>query len=272
MSSSGNFNTIYFQNAFPLSTITAGYPPLTMLAVGNNGFLKPYTFNQYQRACGVQDTSTITSGISSYVDTQISSTTNIISLNTSNITSTLNILDSNIKYNGKTYFYSIGTSKDFISTYNGNYPQGPIGIKINDITIPLNAQSLINSGNYVVNVNLQYSIYVSTTSLQIPSFTWVSTLGAFNSLNTNTPGVSVTSRIGNNQYSQINSSLTFLPYSIINTTQQIPNNTSKFRVEFWLSNTGSTLPDATVPYFDIYMPANNNISFTLIPTTSYSSF
>jgi hypothetical protein len=177
-----------------------------------------------------------------------------------------------IKYNGKSYFYSIDTSKDFISTYNGNYPQGPIGIKINDITIPLNAQSLINSGNYVVNVNLQYSIYVSTTSLQIPSFTWVSTLGAFNSLNTNTPGISVTSRIGNNQYSQINSSLTFLPYSIINTTQQIPNHTSKLRVEFWLSNTGSTLPDATVPYFDIYMSANNNISFTLIPTTSYSSF
>jgi hypothetical protein len=93
MSSSGKFNTIYFQNAFPLSTITAGYPPLTMLAVGNNGYLEPYSFYSYQSTSGFTDTSTITSGISSYIDKQISTTITYIN---SNVFSTVTYINSNV--------------------------------------------------------------------------------------------------------------------------------------------------------------------------------
>jgi len=274
MSSSGKFNTIYFQNAFPLSTITAGYPALTTLAVGNNGYLQPYSFYSYQSTSGFTDTSTITSGISSYIDNQISSVIQNISSSLSTLTCSLSnnlttSLNNTINIIPKTKFYSINNNKNFVSTYNGNYPQGPISIATNKIILSDQLKSLINEGNYCVNVNFEYSIYVSTTSLQTPSFTWISTIGVFDNLSLINKGTFINSRLGNNQYSQINNSLTFLPFNVIGTTNQIPNNIHNFHIEFCLSNSGSTLPNATIPYFDIYMPASNNITFTLIPISYY---
>ena len=266
MSSSGNFDTIFFQKAFPLSTITSGYPPLTMLAVGPTGYLKDYSFYNYQSSCGFKDTSTITSYLSSYIDKSISTTNVTINSNVSTIYNTISTVNSNIVYNGKTYVYTLPFANNFISTYDGTYPQGPIGIKTSNLFLantPL--KTLMDSGKYTIMVNLQYSIYVSTTSLQIPSYTWISTIGMFNMVGTN--GASFTTRLGNNEYSHINTSLIFNPISVTRDYIQIAANNNNFHLELWLSNSGSTIPTATVPYFDIFMQAENNVTFTCIPIT-----
>jgi hypothetical protein len=113
---------------------------------------------------------------------------------------------------------------------------------------------------YTTYVNIEYSLSVSTNT----TFSWVSTLGIFNQLDDpsyiyGNKGVSFTTRIGNSQYSHINTTLLFNPQTPGYNTE-IPINVSNFHLELYInSNTTAS------PAFDMYMQGQNNIIFTLVP-------
>jgi hypothetical protein len=121
--------------------------------------------------------------------------------------------------------------------------------------------NLINTGNYNVYVKFDYSLYLSTS---YDTFTFVDTLGSLNDLGNplftyGNKGSLTTTRVGNNTYTQINANLLFNPNPL-----QMPANISNFQIQINLNSTinaTSNLP----PYFDIYIPSENNFVITLCP-------
>jgi hypothetical protein len=120
---------------------------------------------------------------------------------------------------------------------------------------------LINTGNYNVYVNFDYSLYLSTS---YDTFTWVTTQGSLNALGNplftyGNKGSLNTTRIGNYTYTQINANLLFNPNPL-----QMPANVSNFQLQINLNSTiNATSP--IPPYFDIYIPSQNNFVVTLQP-------
>ena len=279
--SSGTFETLFFQKAVPLINDVTGYSTLTMLAVGSNGYLEGYSFHEYQSTCGFQDSSTLT--------TVLTKTFN------STLTSTITSINSSIDFIGKTYISTIPLVQWVSSQTITNYPyyynstffsslvssfvstgvlapsyifdfastgtlQYGSSITTPSIWLGSNLSGLINSGKYTTYVNLQYSLSLSTNT----TFSWISTLGVFNQLDDpsymyGNKGVSFTTRLGNYQYSHINTTLLFNPQTPGYNTQ-IPTNVSNFHIELYVN---SNTPSAS-PVFDIFMQGNN-ITFTLVP-------
>jgi len=290
--SSGTFDTLFFQKAVPLINDVTGYSSLTMFAIGNQGYLEGQSFYAYQSTCGFQDSSTLTIALTSSFNSTLTSQISSLALSTA---STISQINSNIAFIGKTYistiplvkwvssqtvtnypfyynstFFSTPFISTFISTgvvapsYSFDFASTGVVQYSSNITIPsfwlgANLSQLINSGNYTTYVNLQYSLSLSTNTT---SFSWVSTLGVFNQLDDpsytyGNKGVSFTTRLGNDQYSHINTTLVFNPkYST-----QIPINISNFHLELYVNSNKS----ADSPAYDIFMQGQNNVTFTLVP-------
>jgi len=124
-------------------------------------------------------------------------------------------------------------------------------IKIPNLWLGNGLTSLINSGNYNVYIDFDYSLYLSTSA---DSVTWVTTLGSLNALDNplfifGNKGSSKLTRIGNTTYTQINTRLAY---------NKTPANVSNFQVQLNLSS-------ILMPYFDIYVPSSNNFKITLSP-------
>ena len=279
--SSGNFETLFFQKAVPLINDVTGYSTLTLFAVGSNGYLEGQSFYRYQSTCGFQDSSTLT--------TVLTKTFN------STLTSTVTAINNSIEFIGKTYISTIPlvqwvssqTITNYPYYYNSTFFSSLVSSFVSTgvlassyifdfastgklqygstITTPSfwlgsNLSGLINSVMYTTYVNFEYSLSVSTNT----TFSWVSTLGIFNQLDDpsyiyGNKGVSFTTRIGNSQYSHINTTLLFNPQTPGYNTE-IPINVSNFHLELYInSNTTAS------PAFDMYMQGQNNIIFTLVP-------
>lgn len=254
MAVSGNFDTLFFKNAVPLIDENTPFTPLNMLAVNQSSIIQGYSFYEYQQACGIQDTSTILTTVSTNINTTVST---IQGRTLSSITS----LASNINFIGKLYTSTIEYPQniDFIST--GSNQTYPGQILTPFITLGSTISQLINSQRFNVYVDFQYSLYLSTPS---DNFTFVNTLGSLNTLDDpvllfGNKGSSNISRVGNNVYTTLNTSLLFSP-----TVTQMPANISNFQLQINLNSTLNA-SSSTSPYFDIYIPNKNNFKFTLMP-------
>lgn len=253
-SSSGSFDTLFFKNAIPLINDNTPFSTLTLLAVGPSSIVQGYPFYEYQKACGFQDTSTIVSHINSITNTELTKNTSTLR---SEAVSTSQSLLSTISFIGKTYVSTIPYSSAFTSTYTGsnqNYP-GVI------ITPPISVGGLspiINTSKYNVYVDIEYSLNLNTSN---DLYTWVSTVGVFNMLDNpiyidGNKGTTTTTRVGNNTYANIKTSLLFSPE-----ITQIPENVSSFHFELYLRSSIYCTAN-TSPKFDIYV--KDDLRFTLV--------
>jgi hypothetical protein len=102
-------------------------------------------------------------------------------------------------------------------------------------------------------------LYLSTS---YDKFTFVNTQGSLNALGNplftyGNKGTQNSTRVGNYIYTNINANLLFNPNS-----SQMPANISNFQLQINLNSTTNST-STTPPYFDIYIPSQNNFVVTL---------
>jgi hypothetical protein len=150
--------------------------------------------------------------------------------------------------------------QDFITaSISGN--QYPGKILTPNLWLGQDLTNIINTRNYNVYINFKYSLYLSTS---YDTYTWVTTQGSLNTLDNQlfsfgNKGSLTTTRVGSYTYTDINTTLLFNP-----NLYQMPANVSNFQIQLILNssiNSSSSVP----PYFDIYIPAQNNFTVTLSP-------
>lgn len=238
---SGSFEiaTFSWERQIPLSTNTTAYSTLTTFATGTDGFMRPFSFYQYTTASGFPDTSTFSTSITRFIQQSFAST---------------------VSFLGKTYVSTFPTS-DF-SSNAGQAPNYPRIIQLPQVALGPIFSNLLNSKQYNVFVESQYNLWLDAND----DFTVVSTIGVFGTRVNNQFGRTTTTRVGNSNYTQINTKLMFQPQQFGSQTQ-IPAFSSTFQLQVVLQST----PNATVnlsPAYNVYVPGENNYTFTLVPVTS----
>jgi len=255
--SSGNFDTIFFKNAAPLVDDVTPFSTFSILAVGPSSIVQGYSFYDLQKLYGAPDTSTITNQLSTTIVNNISSLQSTTQSQISTITNQLNNLNQS--------FISTIPTTDLFSTYTGTSETYPGNIQLNSFSLG-GLSSIINTGKYTLTVDFQYSLYLNTPN---DLFTWVTTLGSLNTLDDpslvyGNKGSQLTTRVGNNVYSQINNNLIFNP-----SYNQMPLNVSNFNLQLLLNSSINISPTTNMaPNFDIYVQGLNNFTFTLTPISS----
>ncbi len=238
---SGSFEiaTFSWERSIPLSTNTTAYPPLTTFATNNDGFLKPFSFYQYTTASGFPDTSTFSTSITSFIQQSFAST---------------------VSFLGKTYMSTFTTS-DFSSNafQQGVYPRV---IQLPPVSFGPVFANMINSKQYNVFVESQYNISLEAED----DFTYVSTIGVFGTRPNNLFGRTTTTRVGNTNYTTVNTKFMFQPQRF-GAQYQIPALSSNFHLEIVLQSTPSVTANIA-PGYSVYVPGENNYTFTLVPVTS----
>lgn len=243
---SGSFEiaTFSWERQIPLSTNTTAYSTLTTFATDTDGFMRPFSFYQYTTASGFPDTSTFSTSITRFIQQSFAST---------------------VSFLGKTYV-STFTTADF-SSNSGMSPNYPRVIRLPDVSFGSLFTNLINSKQYNVFVESQYNIALTADVETNDAYTFVSTVGVFGTRVSNLFGRTTTTRVGNSTtYTTVNTKLMFQPQSF-GSQYQIPAFSSNFHLEVVLQPT----PNVTVnlsPAYSIYVPGENNYTFTLVPVTS----
>jgi hypothetical protein len=265
-SGSYNIDTFSWYRSLPLSNDTTPFSTLTMFAVGPSSFMKNYTFYDYTWANGFPDTSTFSVSITNYVHDSLVSTTSALG----------RTFISTIPYTiwrsgGNTYEYPVAGAVPEPYTYmssasNLNSPY-PIIIKTPNVWFGDGLARIINSRQYNVFVDSQYSIYLSTS---FDAFTWVSTIGLFSNVYNQSYGAQnvgrvQTTRVGNFQYIDVHTKLMYMPDT---TNTQIISQASSFYLQIMLLSTAKASGSIFGPSFDLYIPGENNITFTCIPCVS----
>jgi hypothetical protein len=153
---------------------------------------------------------------------------------------------------------------DFQSTNVGsNYP---LRIQTSNLWLGEDMRDLINTQNYNVFVESQYSLYVSTNK---DPFTWVSTTGGFDSTNRQLgdlgyTGRTTVTRIKNENYMEVYSKLMYTPDQL---DTQLGVDNSNFYLDISLRSTTQHTESGDV-FMDVYAPGENNFTFTLVPISS----
>ena len=270
-SGSLNIDTFSWYRSLPLSNDTTGYSTGTLFAVGPSSFEVPYTFYQYQSTVGATDTSTMSVAVANYVAESLRSTVNGIGFNyQSTIPLTHWIDPTNTSFQSPVPVPGWNPHPyDFVSTYTTFNQTWPISFQMSTMWVGTDFISLIQSKQYIVAVDFQYSLFLSTNISVPPNYySWVSTIGFLGS-NTGTFGKQITTRVGNQTYTSLQQKLVFNPQT---TDEQITNGQIGLTPSsFWFkavigSNIANTLADA--PSFDVFVPGENNFTFTLTPFRS----
>lgn len=270
-SGSYNIDTFSWYRSLPLSNDTTGYSTGTLFAVGPNTFEVPYTFYQYQSTVGFTDTSTMSVAVANYVDASLQSTVNGIGFN---FQSTIPLVKW-VSTNNTSFQSSVPVDGwqpraiDFMSTYTTNSQGWPVSFNTSPVWLGTDLPALIQSKQYTVSVDFQYSLFTSTNSTVNPRYSsWVSTIGFLGS-NTGTVGKQITTRVGNQTYTTLQQKLVFNPQT---TAEQTTNGQlGLMPSSFWFktvigSNTTNSIANA--PGFDVFVPGENNFTFTLTPFRS----
>jgi len=124
---------------------------------------------------------------------------------------------------------------------------------------------LINSKKYDVFVQYQYSLWLSTPTVS-PPFTWISTTG-FLGTGAGIVGRTASTRVQNSQYTEVTTILAYKPESSAYQFEMgipLSNFTTTIRLQSTIINTTSSI----TPAFDIFIPGQNNFTFTLVPVLS----
>jgi len=146
------------------------------------------------------------------------------------------------------------------STLNSNYT-----ITTPNIWLGQGLSDLINSKKYNVFVQYQYSLWVSTVRAT-PPITWISTTG-FLGTGGGIVGRTASTRIPNSQFTTITNNLSYKPQTAFSQTEMgIP--LSNFTMTVNLQSTLINLTSSITPAFDIFVPGQNNFTFTLVPVLS----
>lgn len=159
---------------------------------------------------------------------------------------------------------------DFTSTYTGGSEVYPLKITTPSLWLGTSIQSLIDAqiqnvpGQYNVFVDFQYSLYLSSS---YTSYSWVSTTGYFGQITAGNVGRTVTTRVGMTNYSHIREELAFAAQPNTGGDREIGYNASNFTIVLNLASSIGTT-NSLGPAFDIYIPGQNNFTFTLVPVTS----
>jgi hypothetical protein len=238
---SGSFNihTFSWERQLPLSTNTTQYSTLTTFATGSDGFMKPYSFYQYTTASGFPDTSTFSVSITSYIETSLISTTVAL---------------------GKSYVSTVPTEhRSYSLPATGGYPKVVVG---SNVDLGSKLSELINSQAYTVYVDHQASVWHGSSD----PFLWVSTIGVFGFRVNNLYGRTVTTRVGSSNYTQVYNKFMFSP-QVFGQQTQIPAFSSNFHLEFVFQKPAGS-SSTTSPAVNIFVPGDNNYTFTLMPVTS----
>lgn len=263
-SGSLNIDSFSWYRSLPLSNDTTGYSTGTLFAVGPSSFEVPYTFYQYQSTVGFTDTSTMSVAVANYVNASLQSTVAGIGFN---FQSTIPLV-SWVSTNNTAFQSPVPVEGwnprpyDFMSTYT-TFSQGwPVDFQMSTLWLGTDLPTLIASGKYTVAVDFQYSLFTSTNVAVSPNYSsWVSTIGFLGS-NTGVDGKQITTRIGNQAYTTLQQKLVFNPQS-----NQIGSTPSSFWFKAVIgSNTANTVVQA--PAFDVFVPGENNFTFTLTPFRS----
>ena len=269
-SGSYNIDTFSWYRSLPLSNDTTPFSTLTMFAVGPSSFMKNYTFYDYTWANGFPDVSTFSVSITNYVNESLISTTSAIGR-----TFMSTIPYTRWRAGGNTSNYPFAGAVPEPYNYTASYSAGisnyPLNIQTPSVWLGEGMTRLINSKQYNVFVDSQYSLYLSTPN---DKFTWVSTIGLFSNytgtgFGPTNQGRMVTTRVGNQQYLDIHSKMMYKPQPAGSETQLIQQ-ISSFYLDLYLDKTlyYNQVAPVNCPAFDIYIPGENNLTFTLVPAVS----
>jgi len=300
-----NIQTFSWVNSLPLSTNTTIYPDYTMFAT-SNGYLEPYSFYQYTNQSGFVDTSTLTTtfntaltSTTNYIGKVFMSTIPYTTwISTNNVGTTVRQTTYPFTYISSfpctfsTFISTIpGIPPNNISTFQststnfGPYPSSlyaasypfnftstftTIGtdsnmtIQTSNLWLGEGMSNLINSKKYNVFVEHTYSLWVSTVVSR--PITWISTTTTIG----NTSGASgrtAVTRIPNTTYTEVTNRFMFKPQVNSAFPREISLQASNYNLTIYLQSTIFNTNRAT-PSFDIYIPGENNFTFTLVPVTS----
>lgn len=172
-------------------------------------------------------------------------------------------------------FNFVSTNNEIIPINPDESPDTSCRIQTSNLWIGEGMTDLINSKKYNVFVNQHYSLYVSTVTSTPPS-TWISTSGLLasdQSFSEFITGRTANTRIQNLQYVEVTNTLMFKPETFASQREMgIP--VSYYNLNIFLQstvysyNSGGPQTSNVTPAFDIYIPGENNFTFTLVPVLS----
>lgn len=156
---------------------------------------------------------------------------------------------------------------NFTSTLSSSN-QYPFRVQMSNLWVGEKLTELIDSKNYYVFVESQYSLYVSTNK---DPYTWVSTTGGFDTGNkqlgiSGYRGRTAVTRIKNENYMEVYNKLMYTPNQ--NNTQLGVDSSNFYLNVSLISSSSSTHTGTGQVYMDIYVPGENNFTFTLVPISN----
>ncbi len=227
-----------------LSTVTSTFTS-NFISSGIFGYT---TSNIYGTCVPYRYFSTVPIGISSFTSTVNS---NFISSYTSTIGGT--VISS---------LFAQAFPYDVISTAS-NVPY-PVTVEFGNLNLGESIKNILNTEQYNIFVECQYSLYISTQTSTTP-YAWVSSIGRFggttHEFDPSYTGRTTVTRIGDRQYIEVYTKQMFVPGT---TPPQLwINNNDLYNMNCRITPpVGST--DSNV-YVDIYAPGENNYTLTLVP-------
>jgi len=152
---------------------------------------------------------------------------------------------------------------DFTSTCYVSAESYPAVIPTPNVWLGDTLSQLIQSKQYSIAVNCQYSLRLDSETTR---YAFVDTVGYLGNVvgslnNSGLTGQRVTTRVGVGTYTQITNTFIFTPDQ---ENQIIGINAANFFLSIVL-NRSPTETSLDAPDYDIYIPGNNNFTFTLIP-------
>ena len=138
-------------------------------------------------------------------------------------------------------------------------------IQTSNLWIGEDFSNLINTRQYNVFVENKYSLWVSTVTAR--PVTWIST-NAFVGTGFNVIGRTAVTRIPNSTYVEVNNNFMFKPETLATTPREMAINSSNFTLNIYLQSTILYGVSTITPAYDIFIPGENNFTFTLVPVTS----
>ena len=264
---SGSFNidTFSYRRQLPLSNEYTAFSTATMFAVGPSSFLQGYSFYDYSYGVlGFPDTSTLSVSLTRLVSSAVSTLYN-------NETRIQQYLSTQfLTKQPFSYILSTVTTCNITKGAGSNaYPEVINGPVIDLSNAFPQAYALLDSFNYNVQVDINYSIVLDKPDT---SFNWISSVCVFNGYNSIiNQGRAVTTRVGtNSNFTTLNNRFWFYSQdqsgqSLQNNTSNIPDNPSTLQLKIVLQqNTGSNFN----PAYSVHIPGDFNYQLTFWPTSS----
>lgn len=277
-SGSYNIDTFSWYRSLPLSTNTTAYSTLTMFAVGPSSFEQAYTFYQYTWSNGFPDTSTFSTSITTFINDSFISTNQSMG---KQFVSTVPLTQWISTGNNLVFDYPVSGSVpqiyDYISSFDNATTSlsNPLMLSTPRLYLGEGLSYLINSKQFNVYVESQYSLLLNSNAfgVGINTYNIVSTTGVFNGPDLGlggNQGRTVQQRVSFNQYANLNQKLAFKPEPFGSETQ-IPSDSSNYRLHITIPSTinlGGPPYTKYAPTYELFVPGDNNFTFTLVPIAS----